>query len=310
VRSRVAIGLAVAVLVVGAAIVGLGLFDRPHTSAGPEPASSTSTGTSAAAAPSGPAWDAAQLQRFGAASALIATKSGHVGMVVRDRTTGLVWRGGEADFKIWAGSTPKLAFAVALREEARAGEITLDATANAQIAKMLNVSDNNSADTLWNRYAKQPATWMKRFQDRYGMTGATYVAGFPSRWGFVKCSAQDLANLMSYILDKLDPTDRTYLTTAMQSVGSVQQWGVWGAGAALHPGVKDGWSVEKDDGQDHWITATVGFVGPNQRYVVAAMYHQLPGGDSISEGVHTLTNLVATVFGAPVPAPATIPSDY
>ena len=37
------------------------------------------------------------------------------------------------------------------------------------------------------------------------------------------------------------------------------------------------------------------------------MYHQLPGGDSIDVGVHTLTDLVATVFGAPVPAPVVIP---
>jgi hypothetical protein len=308
-RSRVAVGLAVAVLVIGVAVVVVGVVARrgsPAPAAGGGP-----VGASAAtSAPAGSAaWDPAQLQRFNAASALIATKSGHVGMVVRDRTTGLVWQGGEASFRIWAGSTPKLAFAVALREESRAGQITLDATANSQIAKMLNVSDNNAADTLWNKYAKQPATMMKRWQDQYGMTTAGYVTGFPSRWGFVKCSAQDLANLMSYILEKLNPEDRTYIVAAMQGVGSVQQWGVWGAGAALHPGVKDGWSVEKDDGKDHWITATVGFVGSDQRYVVAAMYHQLPGGDSIGEGVHTLTDLVATVFDAPLPAPATIPSD-
>jgi hypothetical protein len=37
------------------------------------------------------------------------------------------------------------------------------------------------------------------------------------------------------------------------------------------------------------------------------MYHQLPGGDTIDEGVHTLTDLVATVFGASVPAPAVVP---
>jgi hypothetical protein len=41
--------------------------------------------------------------------------------------------------------------------------------------------------------------------------------------------------------------------------------------------------------------------------VVAAMYHQPPGGDSIQQGVHTLTDLVATIFGAPVPAPVVIP---
>ena len=63
--------------------------------------------------------------------------------MVRDRTTGLVWRGGEADLRIWAGSTPKLALAIALREQARAGEITLDQTANEDIAAMLAISDND-----------------------------------------------------------------------------------------------------------------------------------------------------------------------
>jgi hypothetical protein len=40
------------------------------------------------------------------------------------------------------------------------------------------------------------------------------------------------------------------------------------------------------------------------------MYDQVPGNDSIEAGVHTLTDLVATIFGAPVPAPVHIPDDY
>jgi hypothetical protein len=171
------------------------------------------------------------------------------------------------------------------------------------------VSDNKAAETLWNRYANA-TNLMKRFHDVYGMTDAGYVNGFPSRWGFVKCTARDLANLMSYILTTLDPADRGPMITAMRTVGDVQHWGVWGAGPSLQPGVKDGWSIESDDGHDHWITATVGFAGAGERYVVAAMYHQPPGGDSIEKGVHLLTDLVATIFGAPVPAPATIPQDY
>jgi post-segregation antitoxin (ccd killing protein) len=275
----------------------------PSESKGPSETRRPSTG----ACPGG--WDCAQEQRFSAASGLIATATGHVGVVVRDRVTGAVWQGGEPGYRIWAGSTPKLAFAVALREEARAGQITIDATAEKQIAAMLSVSDNNAAETLWNRYANAAAL-MQRFRDRYGMTQAGYVTGFPSRWGFIKCTAQDLANLMSYILTTLNPIDRASIVAAMRSVGSVQHWGVWAAGAALRPGVKDGWSIESDDGHDHWITATVGFAGAGERYLVAAMYHQPPGGDSIEKGVHLLTDLVATIFGAPVPAPATIPKDY
>jgi hypothetical protein len=306
------IGAALALLVLGAGLVVVGVLrvgpaDRSDASAPPP--------TAAASTPSGDCggmaslWDCAQSQRFGTATEFVNRQKGHLNVEIRDRRTGAVWRAGETDARIWAGSTPKLAFAVALLEQARAGQITLDATATKQMSQMLLVSDNTAAETLWNRYA-HPAELMTRFVTVYGMKTAGYVTGFPNRWGFVKCTSSDLASLMAYILDKLDPDDRRYIVDSMRQVGPVQHWGVWGAGAALRPGVKDGWSIEKDDGQDHWITATVGFAGPDERYIVAAMYHQLPGGDTIDHGVHVLTDLVATIFGAPVPAPVVIPPDY
>ena len=267
-------------------------------------------GNTAAPSPSCSPWGCEQDARFTAATTFIAAQKGHLGIVVKDRVNGTVWRAGEPDFPIWAGSTPKLAFTVALREQAAAGRVKLSTSDQAEIARMLSVSDNNAADDMWDRYANSAAL-MTTWQKTYGMTTATYVNGFPARWGFVKCTSQDLVNLMSYILDKLGPGDRQYIVDSMRTVGPPQQWGVWGAGASLRPGVKDGWSVEKDDnGTDHWITATVGFVGPDERYVVGAMYDQIPGTDSIEAGVHVLTDLVATVFGAPVPAPAVIPDDY
>jgi hypothetical protein len=304
--------VAVTALVVGLAVVGAGFWvgrTRPPQGAGQSPSSAPADATSGPSAPGCGAWGCEQQARFSAAEAMLRSVPGHVGIVVRDRQTGAQWTAGEPDYRIWAGSTPKLAFTVALLEQDRAGELTLDAKAHNQIAAMLSVSDNTAADALWNRYARAN-TVMTRFQQRYGMRTAGYVSGFPSRLGFVKCTPKDLASLMSYILTTLDASDRAYIVRAMQTVGTVQHWGVWGAGAALMPGVKDGWSVEKDAGQDHWITATVGFAGPQQRYVVAAMYHQLPGGDSIDRGVHVLTDVVATVFGAPVPAPVVIPQDY
>jgi hypothetical protein len=300
----VALGIIVA-LGVGLLVEGLVSLrpTGPLSADGASPSGGASPGASPTCA--GP-WDCAQQARFDAARALIATQPGHVSIEVRDRVTGAVWQGGEPTFRIWAGSTPKLALAVALREEARAGQITLDGQANSQIAAMLSVSDNDAADALWNRYAHSAAL-MTRFKQRYGMSTAGYVPGFPNRWGFIKCTSRDLANLMAYILDKLNADDRASIVDAMRHVGPPQQWGVWGVGPSLQPGVKDGWSVEKDDGVDHWIMATVGFVGPQERYIVAAMYHQPPGGETQDRGVHLLTDLVATVFGSPVPAPAVIP---
>jgi len=93
----------------------------------------------------------------------------------------------------------------------------------------------------------------------------------------------------------------------------VQQWGVWSAGPSMQPGVKGGWSVEKDDdGKDHWVVLSVGFAGPEARYVVSVT-HDLPPGTrstngNLDVGVHTVSDLVATVFGAPVPANPVIPN--
>lgn len=270
------------------------------TSASPAPSASPSPKPS----PTCGVWGCAQQARFAAAAKLLAGKPGYIDLVVEDRQTGAVFTAGATSHRIWGGSTPKLALAVDLLERARAGQITLDATAWSEIAAMLHVSDDNAADALWDRYSG--VTQMSRFQNVYGMTTASFVPGFPQRWGFIKETSTDLAHLVSYILTRLDTTDRAYVLNAMRNVGPIQQWGVWAAGSALRPGVKDGWSVELDNNQHHWITDSTGFVGPGERYIVAIMYQLLPGA-TIYDGVHTVSDIVATVFGAPVPATVTVP---
>jgi beta-lactamase class A len=253
-------------------------------------------------------WDCDQAERFAAAEAYLDRQAGRLGILVRDRVTGTTWSAGDIDGLYWAGSTPKLAMAIALRDEARAGRVTLDPADHRRIAAMLSVSDNRAADALWDSFGDS-ATWLERLR-RTGLTLSGFVDGFPRRWGFVKSTPADLAALMAYVLERAHPTDRKYIVDAMRTVAAVQRWGAWGAGPSLRPGVKNGWSIERERGRDIWITATVGFVGPEERYVVAAMYHQPPRGGTIARGVHVLTDLVATVFGAPVPAPAVVPSDY
>jgi hypothetical protein len=294
---------------------------RWASAAGGSPAASGSAagspGASSAPAPGGPVsatpgagagcepWGCEQQRRFEAAASLVKTRPGYLGLIVRDRQSGAVWRTGTPDHVMWTSSTIKLAIATSLLERARTGEATLDATARQQIAAMLSVSDNDAADALWKRYGKD--AMVPRFQQVYGMTGLTFVPGSPRYWGFMKASAEDLQRLMSYVLDKLNPADRDYIVDAMRHVGQIQQWGVWAAGPAARPGTKDGWSIESDPGGKHWCTSTVGFAGPNERYVVAVMYHLQPGTGTIDAGVHAVSDAVATVFGAPTPARVTVP---
>jgi hypothetical protein len=258
-------------------------------------------GTPGSASPSA---DDRQQLRFAAAAAMLPGWHGTVGIIVRDRKTGAYWRAGVTDHPTWTASTIKLALVTGLLERARAGEITLDATAHQQIAAILDFSSDDAATALWNRYGRDGQ--VPRFQQAYGMTGLTFIAGFPRTWGHLKCTAEDLMRLMSYVLDTLDAPDRGYLVDAMRRVGTIQRWGVYAAGPAQRPGTKNGWSIEPDTGGEHWVTNAVGFAGPDERYAVAVMY-QLPPGPGIEVGVHAVSDLVATVFGAPTPAPVTVP---
>jgi hypothetical protein len=280
----------------------------------PVPSASTAPATasppaSRAASPSeapspSPSPPDAEQQRYAAAAQLLRGKPGHLGIVVRDRQTGTVWRAGQTGHPTWTASTIKLAMATGLLERARSGEIALDSTARQQITDMLDFSSNDAATALWNRYGKDAQ--VTRFQQTYGMTGLTFVSGYSRTWGFMKCTSEDLLRLMSYVLDRLHPDDRAFVVRAMRQVDEIQQWGVWSAGPGQQPGTKGGWSIESDPGGKHWVTNAVGFAGPGERYAVAVMYDLRPGA-TIGDGVHAVSDLVATVFGAKVPAPVTVP---
>jgi hypothetical protein len=169
---------------------------------------------------------------------------------------------------------------------------------------MLNFSDEAASDRLWTKFGGD--AMLARFRSAFGMTGLHFVPGFTGStyWGFVKCTADDLAALMSHVLDG---PDRAYLVAAMRGVAPNQRWGVWGAGAAQQPGDKDGWSFESDPYGKHWVTDTVGFAGPDQRYTLAIMYQVGPSG-SLADGVHAVSDVAAMLFGRAVPAPVTVPA--
>jgi len=232
---------------------------------------------------------------------------GYLSAVFTDRVTGATWRTGDATHPGWTASTIKLAIAADLLRRERAGQITLSAADRHDMATMLNFSDEAASDRLWKAYGDD--AMLARFRSDFGMTGLHFVPGFTPRtyWGFVKCSADDLAALMHYVLTSANPADRSYLVGAMRGVAANQQWGVWGAGSAQRPGNKDGWSFESDSYGKHWVTDTVGFAGPAERYAVAVMYQVGPSG-SLADGVHAVSDVTALLFGAPVPAHVVVPA--
>ncbi len=255
-------------------------------------------------------WSCPQQQRFVAVTAYArhtVGAHGYLSVVFTDRVAGTTWRSGDTTHPGWTASTIKLAIAADLLRRDRAGQITLSAPERHDIATMLNFSDEAASDRLWKTYGDD--AMLGRFRTEFGMAGLRFVSGFTPRtyWGFVKCTADDLAALMRYVLTSADPADRGYLVAAMRGVAPNQRWGVWGAGTAQRPGNKDGWSFESDPYGKHWVTDTVGFAGPDERYAVAIMYQVGPAG-SLADGVHAVSDVAALLFGAPVPARVTVPA--
>ncbi|WP_156752261.1 tat pathway signal sequence [Mycobacterium sp. ACS1612] len=227
--------------------------------------------------------------RIAAADSYLSTRPGTVGYVLRDRTTGAVYRNAHATDSVWTASTIKLAMVVDLLTRQRAGAITLTDSDNRLIGAMLHSSDDDAADTLWARYSGADHQAFNNDFPSYGMTDLRPQRGYSKTypyWGFQKATPDDLDRLINYTLTQLDPADTASIVTQLQHVDADQQWGVWGAGPAMAPGNKDGWSLE-DTG---WVINTVGFAGPGQRYTLAVM-NDLGGAGGYADGVATTTHL-------------------
>jgi len=311
--SAAGVALAACLALAGCAVGGSGTPHPALVAATAAPATATphpvSPTPSAAATPGcvdGP-WSCPQQQRFAEVTAYTRRTvgaHGYLSVVFTDRVTGATWRTGDTAHPGWTASTVKLAIAADLLRRDRAHQITLSAADRHDLATMLNFSDNAATDRLWKAYGDD--AMLARFRADFGMTGLRFVPGFTPRtyWGFVKCTSDDLAALMRYVLTS---ADRDYLVAAMRGVAANQQWGVWGAGPAQRPGNKDGWSFESDPYGKHWVTDTVGFAGPAERYTLAIMYQVGPAG-SLADGVHAVSDVAALLFGTPAPARVTVPA--
>jgi len=226
-------------------------------------------------------------------------RPGMIGIVLRDRSTGAVWRNRYAGSQIYMASTSKLAMAVTLLLQDQAGVIHLSSTDRAVMYQMLHVSSDNAADDLWFKYG---ASFYTSYFARIGLTGAQYLpqAGVTGPyWGEMTCTAEDESRVINYVLDRLPASLRDYLMYQLRHVAPVQHFGVWGAGPANQPGNKDGWSVEKPG----WIIDSTGFAGPGERYTLAMM-NSLDGEGGYRAGTETVTQVAAILFrGHRVAAP-------
>ncbi|MET8779354.1 tat pathway signal sequence [Nocardia sp. NPDC050713] len=234
-------------------------------------------------------FDCDMSSRIAAVDAYLKTRPGVTGYVVRDRVTGGVYANEHAENSVWTASTIKLAIAADLLNRARVGAIALSPEDRNLLEAMLATSNDAAADLLWNKYAGFDRMAYNNAFRANGMVSLvpqpTSTALFPD-WSFQKCTAADLDRLMDHVLTGMHPDDRNYLLDRMRSVDYNQHWGVWGAGARMRPGLKNGWSAE----QGGWVVNSVGFAGPDERYTLAIM-SSLGDAGGYTEGAETDTKV-------------------
>ena len=261
---------------------------RPAAS-GPPPASASAATTPPAApcqAPDG--FSCAMAARIRLVQQYLAGRPGQIGIVLHDRQTGATWSNPAAGQDFPAASTVKLAMVTDLLLRNGSGQIHLGGGDWNLIEAALHASSDHAADLLWQAY--EGTGFLARIRG-FGMGSAFFTTPAAPYWGFMDCSASDLDSLMNFVLGRIPAGARVYLTRHLQQVAPVQQWGVWGAGPASHPGNKDGW--EDDSGT--WITNTVGFAGPGARYTLAIMY-DTAGARGFHYGTVTLSEVAALLF--------------
>jgi hypothetical protein len=301
--------LAAAVLAV-TALAGCGLIGgspaNSATARGHRPAPVVTTAPAPTPAPSGPpcpsrpaGFSCPMRLRIAQVEHYLRGRPGVVGIVLRDRDTGAVWRNRYAGTQIYMASTSKLAMAITLLLQDEAGVIHLSPGDRAVMYQMLHVSSDNAADDLWFKFG---SSFYTSFFPKIGLASAQYLpqAGVTGPyWGEMTCTAEDESRVISYALGKLPSRLRSYLVYQLRHVAQVQHFGVWGAGRASQPGNKDGWSVEKPG----WIIDSVGFAGPGEEYTLAMM-NSLNGQGDYADGTQTVTQVAALLFrGHHIPAP-------
>ncbi|MET9024681.1 tat pathway signal sequence [Nocardia sp. NPDC004168] len=236
-----------------------------------------------------PGFDCDLSSRIAKADAYLNNRPGVTGYVLRDRVSGGVYANANAENAVWTASTIKLAIAADLLNRARVGAINLTPEDRGLMEGMLATSNDGAADLLWTKYSGIDRMAFNNAFRANGMTSLvpqpTNTALFPD-WSFQKCTAADLDRLMDNVLNRMHPDDRNYLVDRMRAVDSNQHWGVWGAGASMRPGLKNGWSAE----QGGWVVNSVGFAGPGERYTLAIM-SSLGDAGGYTEGAETDTKL-------------------
>ncbi len=167
---------------------------------------------------------------------------------------------------------------------------SLTATQQAVAQSMIEESDNDDAQDLWD--SEGGAKAVQTFDTSAGLTQTTPdAAGY---WGLSTTTAADQVQLLrtvAYANDVLTPASQSYELGLMSHVDSDEAWGVSaGPGADAAVALKNGW-LPLDSGG--WQVNSIGYVdGDGRDYVIAV----LTEGPTEADGIAAIEGLSGLIW--------------
>ena len=172
----------------------------------------------------------------------------------------------------------------------------LDEDEASEASAMIEDSDNDAADWLWNDVGGDSA--VTAANKTFGLTST--VVGTDGYWGLSTTSAADQVALLKQLVGAttLTPSSQSYALGLMRAVDPDQAWGV---SAVADPGtataLKNGWLAVSDD-DDLWTVNSVGLVSVHGQQIALAVMtqHQIdePTGIDLVERLASATVTAVT----------------
>jgi beta-lactamase class A len=250
------------------------------------PAAKPAAPTSSASPSRKPATPVPSAQQLVSAAVgpLVSADNDDAGMAVLDLTTGQ-WASCGGNREFITASIAKADILATLLYQAQQAHGSLSAAEQDLATVMIEDSDNNAADSLYNDAGG--ASGVDAANKVFGLRDTT--AGYGVKWGLTTTTANDQVRLLRQIFttpSELSASSQAYIQRLMRHVTPEQAWGVpvvadSGTGFA----VKNGWLPAPK----LWAVNSVGSVTHNGHHLLIAVLshynYSYGGGISVVEGI-------------------------
>lgn len=182
-------------------------------------------------------------------------------------------------------SVAKVPIMMTLLDQAAAEGRELDDAEMELMSRMVQLSDNNAAYSLWDEIGGAEA--MSAYLESVGIDG---VVTYPDGWGSTLASPMQMATLLAMLVegDVLDASSRTTAMDLLSSVDPSQEWGALAGteGSGAEAGIKNGWYPETDG----WALNSLAYVMPEDGppYVIAI---SVGGYAYMTDGIETIEEI-------------------